>query len=314
MIDLSRVDLNLLVIFDALMTERKVTAAAARVRLTQPAVSHALRRLRLLFGDELFIRGAGGMQPTARALDLHVPIRAAIGHVLSALGGQEAFDPATARRGFRLAMTEVMTVELLPRLIPLLRREAPGVDLIVVGSGAGEAADVVAAGGAELGMGVLPDLPEGLLTEELYADTLACVVDRQHPLLRDGRLTLEDYLAASHVTVASQRHLGIELDDILAKLGMRRRVVAVLPHYVAVPAVVVGTDLVGHIRQRLVSIHASHERLLLFPPPIPVPLPPLRFLQVWHRRDDRDAGHRWLRGLVRQAVSLGQGTDPPERG
>lgn len=302
MIDLSRVDLNLLVVFDALMAERQVTRAAAQVRLTQPAVSHALRRLRHLFDDELFTRGPGGMQPTQRAQDLHVPVRAALAHVRAALGSRTSFDPATARRRFRLAMTEVMTLEVLPRLVSLVRQRAPGVDLAILGSGAGEAGEMVAAGAADIGLGVLPQLADGLLSQELYTDSLACVVDRRHPLLRDGRLGLEDYLAAAHVTVAGPRHVGIELDEILARLGLVRRVVAVLPHYVAIPAVILGTDLVGHIRERLVLIHAQREDLLLFPPPIPMPVPPLRFLQVWHIRDDRDAGHRWMRALVAEAA------------
>lgn len=303
MIDLSRVDLNLLVVFDALMSERQVTRAAARVRLTQPAVSHALRRLRLLFDDELFTRGPGGMQPTARAEDLHVPVRAALAHVRAALGSQTSFDPASVRRTFRLAMTEVMTLELLPRLIALVRQRAPGIDLVILGSGAGEAGDMVAEGEADLGLGVLPHLAEGLLSQQLYTDALFCVVDRHHPRLRNGTLSQEDYLAASHVTVAGPRHVGIELDEIMARLGLARRVVAVLPHYVAIPAVILGTDLVGHIRERLVSIHANRRDLLLFPPPIPQPVPPLRFLQVWHMRDERDAGHRWMRELIAEAAA-----------
>jgi len=302
MIDLSRVDLNLLVVFDALMTERQVTRAAAQVRLTQPAVSHALRRLRHLFEDELFTRGPGGMQPTRRAHDLHVPVRAALAHVRAALGSQSSFDPLTVQRRFRLAMTEVMTLELLPRLISLVRARAPGVDLVILGSGAGEAGDMVADGTADIGLGVLPQLGDGLLSQQLYTDALACVVDRRHPRLRDGKLGIEEYLAAAHVTVAGPRHVGIELDEILSRLGLTRRVVAVLPHYVAIPAVILGTDLVGHIRERLVSIHANRGDLLLFPPPIPVPVPPLRFLQVWHMRDDRDAGHRWMRDLIAEAA------------
>lgn len=170
MIDLSRVDLNLLVVFDALMAERQVTRAAAQVRLTQPAVSHALRRLRHLFDDELFTRGPGGMQPTQRAQDLHVPVRAALAHVRAALGSRTSFDPATARRRFRLAMTEVMTLEVLPRLVSLVRQRAPGVDLAILGSGAGEAGEMVAAGAADIGLGVLPQLPDGLLSQELYTD------------------------------------------------------------------------------------------------------------------------------------------------
>jgi DNA-binding transcriptional LysR family regulator len=290
--------LNLLVVFDALMTERQVTRAAAKVRLTQPAVSQALGRLRRLFNDELFTRGPGGMQPTPRALDLHVPIRAALAHVGAALTSQTSFDPATARRTFRLTMTEVMTVAVLPRILRLIRQLAPGVDLVVLASEAGEVADIVARGEADIGAGVLSSVPEGILSQELFTDTLACVVDRNHPRLKRGQLALEDYLASPHVTVAGRRHVGIELDEILTRLGIQRRVVAVLPHYIAVAEIIRGTDLVGHIGGRLVSLQNSDGQLVLFKPPIPMPVPPIRFLQVWHVRDDRDAGHRWMRDLI----------------
>lgn len=305
MFDLSRTDLNLLVVFDALMEERQVTRAAARIRLTQPAVSHALKRLRELFGDALFTRGPGGIHPTPHALDLHVPVRAALAHAQAALGSRRHFDAASATRSFCLAMTEVMSVEVMPHLIALVRQRAPGVTLMVRASGAGEAAEFVARGEADIGLGVVPRLPEGVVFQELYSDTLVCVVDREHPKLRKGRMRRQDYLAAAHVAVAGQRQLGMELDELMRRIGIERRIVAVLPHYVAIPAVVVGTDLVGHVRQRLVAMSGHAERLRTFHPPVPAPIPPLRFLQLWHLRDENDAGHRWMRGMIAEAARGG---------
>ncbi len=301
-IDLSRVDLNLLAVFDALMETRQVTRAAEKVRLSQPAVSHALRRLRLLFEDDLFVRGPGGMQPTRRAIDLHVPVHAALDLVRAALNARASFDPATARRKFRFAMTEIMTVEVLPRVLRLLRQRALGVDLTVIAAEAGEIASIVARDEADIGAGVLWNLPKGISSEVLFTDTLACVVDRSHPRLRQGRLGLDDYLAASHVTVAGQRHVGIELDEILARLGIHRRIVATLPHYLAIPGAVRGTDLVGHIARKFAPKRRGREGWAVFPPPIAVPIPALRFLQVWHQRNESDAGQRWMRSLITEAV------------
>jgi DNA-binding transcriptional LysR family regulator len=299
--DLSRVDLNLLVVFDALMRDKQATAAARRIRLTQGAVSYALRRLRDLFDDDLFIRRPGGMQPTQRALELYQSIQSALAHVEGALNSRLNFDPATATRTFRIAMTEVITLELLPGILRRLRARAPNVDIVVRACGAGEAADAVASEQAEIGIGVVSQIPMHMRSQELYVDSLVCVVDKRNSILKSGRVSRRDYLNAPHVTVANERHYGIELDEELARQGLKRRIVAVVPHYLAVPRIVRGTDLIGPCRGFVLLGESSHD-LALVPIPFKSRLGRLRFLQVWHTRHDTDRGHVWLRDLIQESA------------
>jgi DNA-binding transcriptional LysR family regulator len=128
------------------------------------------------------------------------------------------------------------------------------------------------------------------------------VTDRRHKKLKNGRLSLREYLASPHVTVARNLDTGIQLDRILHTMGIERRIVASLPHYLAIPAVVRGTDLVAHSRKRLINIFRSSSELAVFPIPLPLKVPDLIFLQIWHERYHDDPGHQWLRGLVLKAL------------
>jgi DNA-binding transcriptional LysR family regulator len=300
--NLKSVDLNLLVSFDVLVSERNVTRAAERLSMTQSALSHALRRLRVTFGDPLLRRGPRGMEPTERALALRQPVKDVLGEIQSILTSKTAFDPTTARRTFRLSMSDAMSVEALPLIVRRLRKLAPHIDLLVTTCGPREACARIEADQVELAIGVYPHLPTGLLDRELYRDKLVCVADKNHPLLKRGRMDEEAYLACPHVTVAPNLDSGIQLDDIFAAMGLVRRVVATVPHYLAVPGLIRGTDLVAHTRRRLVEVLRTASGLVIFPIPVKMKVPDLSFRQIWHPRHDADAGHRWLRALILDAM------------
>ena len=300
--NLKSVDLNLLVSFDALVSERNVSRAAEKLGMTQSALSHALKRLRATFGDPLMRRGPRGMEPTERALSLRQPVKTVLADIHSIISTKIVFDPTTTRRTFKLSMSDAMSVEALPLIVRCLRKQAPNVDLLVTTSGPRDACARIDDDDVEMAIGVFPHLPASLLDRELYRDNLVCVADKDHPLLKRGRMDEKSYLACPHVTVAPNLDSGIQLDDIFAAMGLVRRVVATVPHYLAVPALIRGTDLVANTRRRLVRVLRTSSGLVVFPIPVTMQVPELSFRQIWHRRYDGDAGHRWLRDLILSAV------------
>jgi len=300
--NLKSVDLNLLVAFDALMSERSVSRGAAKLGITQSALSHALKRLRIMFGDPLMRRGPRGMEPTERALSLQQPMKAILANIHSIISTKLAFAPATTKRTFKLSMSDAMSVEALPLIVRKLRKTAPNIDLLVTSSGPRDACARIINDEVEIAIGVFPHVPPELLRRELYRDQLVCVADKNHPLLRHGRMDEKSYLSSPHVTVAPNLDSGVQLDDIFVAMGFNRRVVATVPHYIALPALIRGTDLIAHTRLRLLNVLRSSSNLVVFSIPAPIRVPELSFEQIWHARHEGDSGHRWLRDLIIDAV------------
>jgi DNA-binding transcriptional LysR family regulator len=301
--NLRNVDLNLLVTLDAMLSERSISKAAGRLSVTQPALSHALRRLREVFDDPLLRRGARGMEPTERALALQGPLKALLAEIQVLLRTQATFQPKTAVRNFKISMSDAMSVEVLPIITREVRRQAPNIDLLISTSGGPRAACVrVSNDDVELAIGVYPEVPPELRRRELYRDQLICIADRKNPRLKRGRMDQKAYLASPHVTVAPNSDAAIQLDTILLASGIQRRIAAIVPHYIAVPAIVRGTDLVGHTSTRQLRMFPHSAQLASFPIPISVHAPELVFEQIWHKRYDVDAGHEWLRELVARTV------------
>ncbi|CAB3743174.1 PCP degradation transcriptional activation protein [Achromobacter deleyi] len=286
--NLRAVDLNLLVVLDVLLHERHLTRAAARLPMSQPAVSHALARLRTLLGDPLFHRTRGGLRPTPHALALEAPLRDVLAQVRRLLAGA-VFEPAASRRTFRLAMSDYGASVVLPPLVRRLRAEAPGIDLEISYTSRGGMIAGVADGQLDLALAVFGETPADIRRAVLFQEPFVCVMDAAGTA---GPLTLDDYLARPHVLVAaSQDQRSGEVDAALARLGRARRVALRLPHWTAAPAVVAGTDLVLTVAQR--TVMPTPPGLAV--QPVPFPIAPLGFEMIWHERTDGDAGLRWLR-------------------
>lgn len=290
--NLRAIDLNLLVVLDALLHERNLTRAAARLPMSQPAMSHALARLRALLGDPLFHRTRGGLRPTPHALALEAPLRDVLAQVRRLLAGA-VFEPAASRRAFRLAMSDYGASVLLPPLMRRLRRDAPGIDLeISYASRSGMIAGV-ADGQLDLALAVFGETPAEIQRAVLFEESFVCVADAAAGLPS----TLADYLARPHVLVAaSQDQRAAEVDAALARIGQSRRVALRLPHWTAAPAVLAGTDLVLTVARRAVEPAPAG----LAVGPVPFAIAPLGFEMIWHQRADADAGLGWLRALLGQ--------------
>jgi LysR family transcriptional activator of mexEF-oprN operon len=294
--NLSRLDLNLLVAFDALLAEGSVTRAAERVGIGQPSMSHALGRLRRLLKDELFVRAPDGVRPTPRALALAGPIRGALCAIQGTLLQEQGFDPAEAERTFLLGMTDSIEVALLPRLLAQLAAEAPKVRVRVRAIDRFDVLEQLDQDRLHLGVAGL--LTEGAVHHKrrrLYGTNYLCLYDPARLPLAPP-LTLEDYVAVPHVLGSPRGDAHGVVDDALAPLGLRRTIAVTTPHFAAVPFVLKGARLLSTVPQRAARLFA--ERFGLMTSPVPVGLPDSDVSMLWHASYDHDPAHRWLRGTV----------------
>ncbi|WP_176244827.1 LysR family transcriptional regulator [Pseudomonas sp. B11(2017)] len=298
--DLRRVDLNLLVILDALLIECHVTRAAERLHLSQPAVSHALARLRDLLGDPLLVRAGAGLAPTARALELAAPLAETLAQV-QALLAPNAFDPASARRTFRVAMSDYGAAIILPGLIRTLRHEAPGIDLQICHASREGMLEGVLNGDIDVAAGVFPDLPGELRSTPLFEERYACLLDRRS-LPADGVLDLPSYLSRPHVLLEMRGSGTPEIERTLTALRERRRVAVSLPHWSVAPQLIAGTDLILTVASRALG-GIDRTSLAVVPPPFEIA--PFTFVLAWHGRRGGDQALNWLNRRIQEGVEGG---------
>jgi DNA-binding transcriptional LysR family regulator len=303
--NLRSVDLNLLVAFDALLAERNVTRAGRRIGLSQPAMSKALNRLRHLFDDPLLVRRDRAMEPTARAIELSIPIRGALADISRTLATPAVFDPAAARATLRIATIELYHTRLLPSLVRHLRRHAPGIDLQVRANDCSSLHEQLESGEIDIAFAPLGTNAGELHAEPLWTDRLVTLVAADHPL-RDP-VGIEAFAAAAHLVDAGHVQVAPDgtgssvVDAILAARGLRRRIALVLPSAAGVPFVVAATDLVATLPSRIVNGLASVPHVRLVTPPLPdVAVSPHMF---WHRRTDADPLQAWLRAAIRDIAA-----------
>jgi DNA-binding transcriptional LysR family regulator len=287
--NIRELDLNLLRVFDAVLRGNSVTAAAAQLELTQPAVSNALARLRRLFGDALFHRTPDGMEPTPFARELAEPVRQALALLESALAHGPGFDPATSTRAFRFYMSDLGQTEFLPPLVERLRGVAPGVRLAAVALEVEDIADALAAGALDLAVGFLPGLGPPVRRRPLFRDPYVCLMRAGHPI---RALTRKRFIAASHALV-SYRGGHRVVEEALERAGAGPRIALRVPHFTVVPMVLERSDLILTLPARVARVFERLGRLKSLPPPLP--LPPADVALHWHERFDADPGNRWLR-------------------
>jgi DNA-binding transcriptional LysR family regulator len=301
---LATMDLNLVVALDILLGERHVTRAANRLGITQSAASHALARLRDLLGDPLLVRGPGGaMVPSALAIRLAPQLRKVLEDLAGVLRGQ-TFDPATARRTFRIGASDYVELVLLPKLSARLARLAPGIDLWV--HTFDELGDVELATG-KLDCVLAPPRrnvrPSGTFEKVILRESFTCVMRAGHPLAR-SRLTLARYCEVPHLMVAPRGTPGSFVDDALASVGRTRRVALAVPHFLVVPYVIAATDLVATLASRIATLFADTLDLVMVPPPIAIS--GFAIALAWHERNHRDAAQRWLRDQIAAVAADGE--------
>jgi len=294
---LSAVDLNLLPLLDALLTERHVTRAARRVGLSQPAASRGLARLRTLLDDPLLVRKGRSLALSARAEALREPLRAALGLVTEALASERAFDPRSDRRTLRIASDDYTGFVVLTRLVPALAAAAPGIDLSVLPAGND--------GGRQLQQGdvdlwfspiSLDGRPAaGLHAEALAEDRFVCMVADTHPFARRPP-NLARFVEAKHALIAPHGTRFGVVDRALSARGQSRRIALALPHFLTMPFVITSTELVLTVAERVARPFAELLPVTFFEPPLELPGFTTGF--YWHERDAKDQALAWVRAQI----------------
>lgn len=309
-VNIRKLDLNLLVVFEAVMQTRSLTAAAARLGQSQPTVSHALARLRRACGDTLFVRGRRGVQPTPYAERLAVPVGHALDLIRGSLSRSDAFDPASSERSFTLLMSDVGQASFLPPLLRRLAQAAPHVRLTAGLIPRDRYREALETGRADLAIGALPFLQSGFYRRRLFADRYVCVVCASHPAATAGTLSLEAYLQGRHVGIISPGLPDDGVDSALLQAGQARDIAVRVPTFLVAPGLVPGTDLIATVPSRVLRVLPERDRIRVLPAPISTT--PLVVHQHWHERLHQDAGNRWLRGLIAELFTDRAGDAPPE--
>lgn len=298
-----RPDLNLLVVFDAVARLRSVTEAAEALSLSQPAVSHALNRLRDVVGDPLFVRGRGGLIATPRALEMAGPARETV-EAARGLLVPARFDPARATRGFRVAASDYALATLAAALLRALRAEAPGCRIdLTAGGGAREALE---RGAVDLAFGAWPAFSPPLRSTPLFEERFVGLVDVAHPLARSAQadaVDLNAYLSYPHVVTAAPEIGRSAIDRALDALGRSRRIAVTSPSHAGALACLSGTDLVMTAPSRLAA--TAQGRVVAFTPPLT--LAPFAYRMAWHDGTQSDPACAWLRALALRTLASDSG-------
>jgi DNA-binding transcriptional LysR family regulator len=292
--NIKKIDLNLLVVLDALLDERNVTRAAARLGYTQPTISGMLTRLRDLFGDPLFVRTQRGLLATPRAQALAAPLKQLLADS-QRLVAHDVFDPASAKATFSISSNDYMQQALLVPLVKILRNEARHVRIAVtppIIEGLGEA---LARGQIDLAITIPEFAMSDLRSRLLYREHYVVAVRPQHPLARRAAMTVERFCNYDHVVVSpTGGSFEGPTDQALARLQLRRKVRYSVPSFLLLPEMLQTDDLVALVPSRLLS--ENNKRLVVLNPPVDVP--GFDVIAVWHPRVDEDIAHRWLRSRL----------------
>ncbi len=292
-------ELRLLSVFDAVYKTRSVSRAADVLDLGQPAVSIALGKLREHYADPLFVRTSTGMEPTLLAEELVQPVRTALNALDEALGHRHVFDPAMSDRSFRICMTDITHLVLLPRLWQRLRATAPGIG-IEISSLSPDTGRLLEAGDADLAVGFIPALEAGFYQQALFPQQYVCLASADHPRIQGG-LSLAQFEAEGHAVFSTSGTGHQVIDQEMSRQGIQRRIVLKIPNFLGAAFVVERTDLLMTIPRRLGELLRGRGEFSIFP--IPFTLPAFTVKQHWHARFHNDPGNRWLRGQIAELMS-----------
>lgn len=287
-------DLKLLTIFDEVYKTRSVSRAGENLGLAQSSISIALGRLRRQFSDPLFVRTSDGMQPTPHAISLVAPIREALELLRGIERKKAVFDPAKAQRSFRICMTDITHLMLLPALVNRLHEIAPALSVEITHISS-LTPRMLESGEADLAVGFMPELEAGFYQQKLFDQDFCCVVRRKHPRVH-ARLTRNQYSREHHVVIhaAGTGHDLVQVE--LERLGIAPRVSLRLPNFLGVGSLVASTDLVVTVPRKVGETLVRIADVKMLTPPFDLPV--ISIKQHWHDRFHQDPANRWLRAVI----------------
>lgn len=295
------VDLHLLACFDSLMAERQVTRAASRMEMSQPAMSHALKRLRALFADPLLVRTPKGMVPTRRALELAEAVRTSLRHIDDALAMGLPFFPKEADHEIRIMTTDYAAETLMPDLLATLSQDAPNLRIAIRPISPSRIREELESGDSHLAIGYFKGLSKDLYLSRLSTEPIVCVSREAHPVA-GKTFGLAEYVQLRHARFAGFSHgemstIERTTDAALAEMGQQRSVMFQIGNILVMLPVVAKTDLIATIPLGAAQRGAEQYRLRIMP--LPFEVPELETSLIWHERTHRDKAHQWFRGAVR---------------
>jgi len=288
---MAKLDLDWLGVFVQIYTTRSVSRAAERLGMAQASASIALNKLRHHFDDQLFSRTSQGMEPTPRAQEIYPEIEQALLCLQKARGSHGEFSPAEATRVFRIAMTDISEVVLLPRLINHLQRVAPGLVVEAEKISSASRGDLES-GDVDLAIGFTPDLEAGFYQQALFAQSFVCLASKAHPRIQ-GSVSRHQFSTEGHIVVTTSGTGHSIVDKVLAKHRLARRTVLRVPSFLGVARIVVQTELLVIVPTLFGNALGSQEPIQVLD--TPVPMPQYKVKQHWHERFNADPGNRWLR-------------------
>lgn len=294
--NIRELDLNLLLIFNAIYTERSISKAAKKLGVSQPAVSNALRRLRQFTGDTLFYKSGQGVAPTRAAMTLAIPIGHALDTVERGLSSVRNFEPATSRRTFRIGVNDLIYAALVPTLVSLTRREAPNIVLEFVAQAGDRAVDSLKSG--EIDVGLLPGftLTDDLVSKKVWEEVFTIIVSRNHPLAKVNQLTTEDLRGLLYVMTTHVPRLRNFIDEIFRSHGIERQVACAVADTQNLYPLVSMSDLAAVVGRKFAEQYNVDGSLVLFDAPFD--LPSVEVHVAWKQDADGDEGHKWVRDHV----------------
>lgn len=297
-LNLRSIDLNLLTIFSAIMTENQMSRAAEQLHMTQPAVSHALARLRLTFNDELFVRTRRGMVPTPKALALAGPIMDALGQIQEVLHDDPPFDPETTQRVFRIAFTQYGELSLLPDLLGKLGSN-PGIAIESVVENHHDPLERVREFEIDFCFDVEVPRDDSLACCLCGKEEWVVIASKHHPRLRSS-ITPAEYFSERHVVLALQGQRKQFVQQTMQALGGKRKILAEVQQYVAIPTLVMQCEGIATVPKRLVDYSLYHDRLTILEMPLSLPATP--YYLIWHSAMSRNQGHLWMKQRIQEAA------------
>lgn len=301
-LDLRKLDLNLLLVFNALYQQKSVTAAAHELALSPSALSHALARLRSALGDELFVRLDNQMQPTLRADQIAEPISTALAQLSAGLCLRQGFDPATSQRNFVISASDYTAFAILPRLIARLQQLAPHITLRIINTSQKLAIAELTAGHIDFALGYDEErspLPAGLEEFDWLQDDYVAIASQNHPRIR-RRLTLKTYLQSRHVVVTPWNESRGVIDYVLDGMALQRQVAVQLPNVLVAPFIIASSELIMTLPRHAATTLAQAAGIAIHPAPFAIP--PYTLKVYSHSKYARSDAHLWLRGVMMEVA------------
>ncbi|MGG6293677.1 LysR family transcriptional regulator [Leptolyngbya sp. AN02str] len=296
-INLSAIDLNLLVAFEALLEQQSVTKAAEQLQIGQPAMSAALSRLRILFEDELFVRLGRQMQPTLKAQAIAPSILAALQQIRQAVTASQTFDPLVSDRTFTIGSSDYTSFVLMPPLLEFSLQNAPSIDIQMIEFEKDRIGDLLEQGEIDVVLGVFPNPPRQTQWEPIFEERFVGIARRGHPAIQQGTMSLKAFAQFPHALTTLRRDTTGAIDRALKEQNLERRVAFTTPHMMVLPFAIASSDLVAALPQRIALRLAPVCNLTLFE--LPVKTKPWMVSMLWSTLSDQDEANRWLRNTIK---------------